>query len=171
MVFLGTLCGHTKGEFCNYDSDCVGLKVCCSYSCHDSCINRSCIIDSDCGGNSYCCNDVSCQESCVGYACDVDSDCGGLDENCCYGKCKNEACLPVWAIVVIAIGCLTVLAIAVISIVFCVCLSYRRRSPGLIVAAPGTAVVTGSNVNYGAVNSLPTASAPPYYEHRDFPRK
>ncbi|CAB4012328.1 cysteine and tyrosine-rich 1 [Paramuricea clavata] len=162
VAFFSVFYAETNG--CFTDSDCDGSLVCCSYNCFDSCVNQSCILNSNCGGDSdiYCCNDICRRESCVGYDCGSDIDCGGPNEYCCYGTCQIGTCLAAWAIAFIVIGALCFAAI-IIGIALCYCCSYRHRSPGLIVAAPRTAVVAGSNVNYGSVYPQASAPPPPYY--------
>ena len=168
-IALAVLCQEAKG-MCYSDGDCPGFEVCCEYDCLGSCVNHSCILNSNCGGSTYCCNSDICRESCVGSKCDFDSDCGGPNENCCYGTCK-EACLAAWAIALIVLGSLSVFGI-IIGLWLCWCCSYRNRRPvTMLVRAPGSAVVTGSHVNYGSVYPQPNAPPPPYNYQPTYTRK
>ena len=140
------------GIFCTSNSDCSASNVCCQSECLPSCVDHSCIFNSDCGDvsvDTYCCNSDTCQLTCVGHACNFDMDCGGPNEYCCDDKCQVGRCdLPWWAIALIVFAAFFML---IAGATLCCCRTIRRqRTPGLIVAVP--VAVAGSNVNYGAVS-------------------
>lgn len=128
------------GEFCISTSGCSGLNVCCQSECLPSCVDHSCLVNSDCGGVSgeYCC-----------------------DDKCQVGRCS----LPGWAIALIVIAALFVLTSAGVKLYYCTIGRRSDRPPGLIVAVP--VAVAGSNVNYGAVYPQPEWNVPiPAHYHQ-----
>ena len=125
VAVFAVLNGKTKG-FCLSNDDCYGSKGCCTpmHSCRESCMNLTCVVNANCGGNSYCCNDI-CRESCVGYACGDNLNCGAPNEYCCYDTCQKGKCLPRWEIVYIVMASIGIAVVAGIVLYFY--RSHRRR--------------------------------------------
>ena len=134
-------------------------------------IKGDCYNNYECFGSYVCCkpNDLNyqCSADCIGKSCVSNSDCGGYDEYCCNYECQKGICgLAGWVVVLIVMGILGGIG-AIVGVALCYYCSYRRRTPGVIlapqpaVAVPATTVVAGSSqVTYGYGQVYPPVQQP-----------
>ncbi len=132
-------------------------------------IKGDCYSNYDCDGYlDVCCkSNYQCDANCIGKSCFSDSDCGGADEYCCNDTCQKGICvLAGWVITIIVLSVLAGVG-TIVGVVLCFCCSYRRRTPGVILATqpavtvPATTVVAGSNqMNYSYGQVYPPVQQP-----------
>ena len=132
---------------------------------------KGCYNNNGCPGSYVCCKpdylNYQCSPDCIGKSCVSNSDCGGYDEYCCNYECQRGICgLASWVVALIVLGVLGGIG-TIVGVALCYYCSYRRRTPGLIlapqpaVAVPATTVVAGSTqVNYGYGQVYPPVQQP-----------
>ena len=124
-----------------------------------SCIGRSCVLQSGCGFDESCCNDLCVYgKDCSGQGCTDNFDCSG-SQACCGKKCKNGTKCNLNIIIPVSAACAF---IVIVVIVVCSYFYHRRRQQRLMAF---------SNVPFGHLTECTTSHLPqpitnPFQRHQ-----
>ena len=125
------------GHICYTDGDCGGFGECCiNHKCtKNNCLR--CSSNSECAFSEYCCfqgfYENICRRSCVGEICLIDNDCSGPGEYCeTNRKCavrssSSSSTFPSWAIALVTVVVLFIVAILGLCLYFGRCNKTTQR--------------------------------------------